>query len=161
MMIGQPSPTLPAPRPRYQVEHYTLCDGWTNTWTLDDAPQTFDSYADAERELNLFLAEIVEEIRSGDRAPDEGYAHDEFRIVAVTAPTITPFAWLREVDVPPTIPPKTGRPRCYEQMHKVRFEWWTTSMDELGRIVHRGPYASGFAARQFVASLTQREAALA
>lgn len=68
--------------------------------------------------------------------------------------SFAPFAWLRQVNVPPTVAPTPGRPLCYEQMHKVRFEWWTTSTDDQGRIVQRGPYPSEYAARRFVASLT-------
>lgn len=71
----------------------------------------------------------------------------------VTPAVFRPFAWLRQVNVPPTIPRSSGRPLCYEQMHKVRFEWWTMSLDEQGRVIQRGPYPSEYAARQFVASL--------
>jgi len=49
---------------QFEVQHFTLCDGWTNTWTIDEGtgprPQTFAS-------------------------ADEGYSRDEFRIVEVTA----------------------------------------------------------------------------
>lgn len=70
-------------KPRYAVLHYTLCDGWTNTWSVNDQPMTFDSVEEAQAELDEFLADIQSEIDSGDRAPDEGYSQDEFKIEEV------------------------------------------------------------------------------
>ena len=40
---------------KYEVQHYTLCDGWINTWTVDDKPEYFDTYEDAEASLAYFL----------------------------------------------------------------------------------------------------------
>lgn len=47
----------------YEVQHFTLCNGWTNTWTVldeDDTgqPETFATEAIAQAALNEFLAEI-------------------------------------------------------------------------------------------------------
>lgn len=73
---------------RYAVQHYTLCDGWVNTWTVsignnDSVPHVFATREEAQAELDEFLREIQNEIASGDRAPDEGYDASEFRIVAI------------------------------------------------------------------------------
>lgn len=77
---------------RYEVQTFTLCDGWTNTWsvpeqagedTFTEIPETFATRAEAQAALDQFLAEIQEEIASGQRAPDEGYDPEEFRIVPV------------------------------------------------------------------------------
>ena len=78
----------PSTRPSsYEVQHYTLCDGWVNTWTISDGnhdsvPHVFATREEAQAELDEFLRDIQSEIASGDRAPDEGYDASEFRIVA-------------------------------------------------------------------------------
>lgn len=75
---------------KWEVQQYTLCDGWTNTWsttderTGHDKPLVFDTEQDAQREINEFLGDIEAEIKAGDRAEDEGYSEDEFRIVELT-----------------------------------------------------------------------------
>lgn len=73
----------------YEVQTYTLCDGWVNCWTVyeegdrDGKPQTFESEAAAQAELDGFLSDIQEQIDSGERAPDEGYDPEDFRVVEV------------------------------------------------------------------------------
>jgi len=67
---------------KYEVQHYTLCQGWINTWTVDDKPEIFDTYEDAESSLNSFLAE---EKRAYKRKEiDNMFEEDEFRIMEVT-----------------------------------------------------------------------------
>ena len=68
---------------RYHVLQFTLCDGWVNTWQVDDEPQTLDSYEAAPAELDECLAELQAEIASGERDPDNGYSADDFRIATV------------------------------------------------------------------------------
>lgn len=70
----------------YEIQHFTICDGWVNTWTIchedgSTTPVTFATEADAIAALAEFLAEIEEEIAAGERGTDEGYTSDEFRIV--------------------------------------------------------------------------------
>lgn len=60
--------------------------------------------------------------------------------------TFKPFAWLKHVVVAPTMPHAKG-PKCYEQMHKLRFEWWAT-LAKGDDIVETGPYADEAAARR-------------
>jgi hypothetical protein len=31
----------------YEIQTYTLCDGWTNTWRVNDELEFFDSFAEA------------------------------------------------------------------------------------------------------------------
>ncbi len=70
---------------RYEVRHYTVCDGWVNTWLINDEPQTFATREEAQAELDSFLSEIQSEIDSGEREPDAGYSRDEFRIEEVAS----------------------------------------------------------------------------
>ena len=74
---------------RYEIQTFTLCDGWTNTWFIIDkdnseTPETFATEAEAQQALDEFLLEIQEEIATGQRLPDEGYSPDDFRIAAIS-----------------------------------------------------------------------------
>lgn len=69
----------------YAVLTYTVCDGWVNCWTVDDAPQTFATRDEAEAEIEAFLAEIDADIIRGDRSPEDGYSRSEFRVARVDA----------------------------------------------------------------------------
>lgn len=71
----------------YEVQHFTICDGWVNTWSLcaeDGTPQpeTFATSHQAHAALNDFLLFIQQEIDAGTREADEGYDREEFRVVA-------------------------------------------------------------------------------
>lgn len=73
---------------RYEIQIFTLCDGWTNTWFIieednTETPETFATEAEARQALIEFLSEIQEEISGGQRFPEEGYNIDDFRIVAI------------------------------------------------------------------------------
>lgn len=68
---------------RYQVLQYSLCDGWTNNWTVNDEPMTFASAEEAQAEIDEFLADIQADIDCGDREPDDGYSPDEFMVAPV------------------------------------------------------------------------------
>lgn len=73
---------------KYEVQQYTFCEGWVNTWTICEndqiaSPEYFDSYAEAQAELDNFFAEIASEIASGERPRDNGYDREDFRIVTV------------------------------------------------------------------------------
>ena len=65
----------------YQIEHFTLCDGWVNTW-LDNSetPVTFASYDQALKELNEIFSELSEEVQNGFI---EQYNMSDFRIAEV------------------------------------------------------------------------------
>ena len=71
---------------RYEVQHYTLCDGWINTWSDYDEdgnekPSTYDSFEDAINELDSFLDDEQEAFEEGNI--ESPYDRDEFRIVEV------------------------------------------------------------------------------
>lgn len=77
---------------RYEIQTFTLCDGWINTWfvveesgddTYTEVPETFATEAEARQAVAEFLAEITAEIEAGQRAPGEGYDAEDFRIVPV------------------------------------------------------------------------------
>lgn len=75
----------PKSNTKYEIQHYTLCEGWTNPWIINkdgkDIPYIFDTEVEAQAELYEFLAETANEIKSGERKPHEGFTHEEFRIV--------------------------------------------------------------------------------
>lgn len=66
---------------RYEVQTYTLCDGWTNTWQEDDAPLTFASKAEAEAALELHLVDINESFQEGHLS--DGANLSDYRVVCV------------------------------------------------------------------------------
>ena len=72
---------------KYEVQQYTLCEGWVNTWGVEEdgvfVPEVFDSKEEAQAEINAFLQEIAEEIEQGERAPDNGYDAHDFRVAEV------------------------------------------------------------------------------
>ena len=75
---------------RYEIQTFTLCDGWVNTWTVHhgdrtSAPETFTTKEEAQAALDEFFADIQEEIDAGQREPDEGYDREEFRIMPAGA----------------------------------------------------------------------------
>ena len=66
---------------RYQIEHFTLCDGWVNTWRDDtDAPVTFASYDEALKALNNHYNELRESAESGFI---DDYNMSDFRIAEI------------------------------------------------------------------------------
>ncbi len=74
----------------YEIQTYTLCDGWVNTWMVigedgSASPETFPTKIAAQDALDEFLAEIAEEIAIGQRSADEGYDAEDFRITKAGA----------------------------------------------------------------------------
>ena len=74
---------------KYEIQHYTLCDGWINPWIIykdgKDVPYIFDTKAEAQAELYEFFVDIANEIIRGEREPNEGYDQEEFRIVPLVS----------------------------------------------------------------------------
>lgn len=66
----------------YQIETYTLCQGWINIWTdsLDDTLVTFATYAAALAELNDHLTGLAHAVKAGHL---DDYSADDYRIVEV------------------------------------------------------------------------------
>ncbi len=71
---------------KYEVQHYTLCDGWTNTWTIYEneieKPHVFDSAEEAQAELDEFFQDIENEIQAGERKFSESYNREDFLVVS-------------------------------------------------------------------------------
>ena len=72
----------------FEIQHYTLVNGWINTTTTENdkgeiIPVTYATVAEAQTELDEFMSEIDEQIATGEREPDHGYSLDEFRIAEV------------------------------------------------------------------------------
>jgi len=70
----------------YEVQEYTLCDGWTNTWSTYDendneVPSRFRTREEAEEQLDLFFddCEIALQMGNTEDIPDK----EDFRIVKV------------------------------------------------------------------------------
>jgi len=81
-----------APAALYEVQTYTLCDGWLNTWTISEKVsrntytetlETFSTREQAQQALDEFLSDIQEEIAAGQRGVDEGYDRDDYRVAEV------------------------------------------------------------------------------
>ena len=63
---------------RYQIETFTICDGWGNSWRDDSAtPVTFASYDKALKALNNHYDELTEDVESGFIEP---YNFSDFSI---------------------------------------------------------------------------------
>jgi hypothetical protein len=73
----------------FEVHQDTFCEGWTNTWTTTDdngveIPERFETKEAAQKEIDEFLEEIAEDIRTGERDADNGYYGEEYRIYDLT-----------------------------------------------------------------------------
>lgn len=78
---------------RYEVQHYTLLDGWINTWLYDDGDGTFRRETFATREeAGAALAEHLQDLDEEFRAGHCGaYSADEFRVRPMADVEITPI----------------------------------------------------------------------
>lgn len=45
---------------KYEIQTFTLCDGFVNTWNENDKPLTFKTRSDAELELKIHLQDMRE-----------------------------------------------------------------------------------------------------
>ena len=62
----------------YQIEHFTLCDGWINTSTDDNnEPVLFDTLQDAQSELESHWRELQNEGMA------ESYSRAEWRVASI------------------------------------------------------------------------------
>jgi hypothetical protein len=67
---------------RYEVQHYTLFQGWINTWSYAEADgvvhtETFPTRDEAQAALDEFFADLAEDIEAGHCPP---CSRDEFRV---------------------------------------------------------------------------------
>ena len=69
----------------FEVQHYTLCDGWINTWTdiIDgkDVPSVFNSFDEALACLDEFLTDTLDGFVDGNLS--DSYDRNDFRIVKI------------------------------------------------------------------------------
>ncbi len=98
-MANKPTTTPPS----YEVQTYTICEGWVNTWTIiegdnDPVPHHFATRQEAQAELDELLNDIQQEISCGDRAPDRGYDAEEFRIVGTNLRVTVSFDLRQSID---------------------------------------------------------------
>lgn len=56
-------------------------DTWENCWSVDDAPQYFDTRKEARAAINDHLADVRAAVKAGDMI--EGYSRADFRIVEI------------------------------------------------------------------------------
>lgn len=67
---------------RYEVQTYTVCDGWVNCWSDDeDKPTTFATELEAETAITEHLADVAEAVLCGEMA--EEYSRDDYRVVPI------------------------------------------------------------------------------
>jgi hypothetical protein len=72
----------------YEIQEYTFCEGWVNTWSTwekpdgsDEHPETFTTEKEAQEALDDFLAEVNESVENGEM--EFGYDPEDFRIEEV------------------------------------------------------------------------------
>lgn len=65
----------------YQIETFTLCNGWTNTWHEDDKTLVFKTEYAAIGELNDFLKDAEDAYLNGDL--DSPYNACEYRVTKI------------------------------------------------------------------------------
>jgi hypothetical protein len=72
---------------KYRIEQYFF-DGWSEAWPYDPEddipPDRYETIADAQEAIDAFLSHIGNQIKAGEREPENGYHRDEFRIVPVS-----------------------------------------------------------------------------
>ena len=71
---------------KYEILTYSLCDGWTNTWTTwsDENPEEvvemFETRAEAEKAIAEEIKDISDAIDNGDMSPDSRLVRNDFKI---------------------------------------------------------------------------------
>ena len=66
----------------YEVQEFTICDGWINTWRDEhDQPSYFDTMREAWDELNGFLLDMQNAVKRGDMM--DAPLIEDYRIVEV------------------------------------------------------------------------------
>ena len=63
---------------KYEVQHFTLCDGWINVWTEDKKPSYFNSYQEAEKEIREFVDDWNKHCEK-----DCEYEYEDYRVMKV------------------------------------------------------------------------------
>jgi len=71
---------------KFEIQHFTLCDGWINTWSIEHNDgttelETFDSFEQALACLDEFIDDEQHEYEQGNI--ESPYGREEFRIVEI------------------------------------------------------------------------------
>jgi hypothetical protein len=66
----------------FEVQQFTVCDGWVNTWSIGDEPERFETRKDAKTELGIYLVDCLNAVLDGHLT--DAPTLIEFRIVEVT-----------------------------------------------------------------------------
>ena len=69
----------------YEVSTWSLCDGWSNTWTTEDEnnneiPVIFDTKKEAMEEIEAEIADTEAAIKRGDMDEDASLTKNDFKI---------------------------------------------------------------------------------
>lgn len=90
----------------FEVQHYTLVDGWVNCWTDidengEESPSRYDSFKIAIFYLDDLFDEQDYEVTAKIMEPEHRHSDDEYRIVKVVDGVVTdvyPYEWKRKAD---------------------------------------------------------------
>lgn len=90
----------------FEVQHYTLVDGWVNCWTTieangDESPTTYETYKAAIFDLDDMFDEQDYEVTLRIMEPEHRHSDDEYRIVRFINGVVTdivPYVWLRKAE---------------------------------------------------------------
>jgi hypothetical protein len=78
---------------KFEIQTYTLCDGWVNTWTIENEEgisikEYFNTSLEALECLNEFFDDVLQDFNEGNL--DSLYDRDDYRIVEVLDPYTCP-----------------------------------------------------------------------
>lgn len=90
----------------FEVQHYTLIDGWVNCWTTYDEddgeyPTTYGTFNAAIFDLDDMFDEQDYEVTAKIMEPDHRHSESEYRIVKIVDGVVTdiyPYQWLRKAE---------------------------------------------------------------
>jgi hypothetical protein len=72
-------------RGHWEVQTYTICDGWINTWSIEEngvsKPETFATRDEAAKVLRDYMADCLLAVQDGDMK--DVPSMEEFQIVFV------------------------------------------------------------------------------
>ena len=79
-------PKLAAVRGHWEVQTYTLCDGWVNCWSIEEdgqpaKPETFTTREAASKALREHIADCILSVHDGDM--EDAPSLEDFQIVFV------------------------------------------------------------------------------
>jgi hypothetical protein len=70
----------------YEIQHFTICDGWINTWSTENdegemIPEIFESLEEAKSALIEFFCDDALSVAEGWREPESAADPSQYRIV--------------------------------------------------------------------------------